>query len=140
MSFIRATATSTFRGNLGQFISGRITPGVVDGVTKFTQIVYDESQILVPVDKGDLKASGHVVIEVKDKQVVGHVIYDSEHAAYNEYGTGIAGASSPGAGDVSYNMQWPGMPATPFLRPSLDSARDAGMSAFKGSVAAQMRP
>lgn len=139
MSFISATATSTFRGNLGQFVAGKITPGVVAGVTAFTQLVYEESQILVPVRDGDLKASGKVVIEVREKSVIGHVIYDSPHAGYNEFGTGQRGASSPGAGPYNYSASWPGMAASPYLRPALDTARDAGKALFASQVSAAMR-
>lgn len=139
MSFIRATATSTFRSGTGQFIAGKITPAVIAGVTAFTQLVYEESQILVRVDKGDLKASGKVVIEVKDKQVIGHVIYDSEHAGYNEFGTGQRGAASAGAGPYNYSATWPGMAASPFLRPALDTAREAGKELFRSQVAAEFK-
>lgn len=50
---------------------------------KMAQKVFQESQTLVPVDKGDLKASGKVVEQGEGATVV----YDSDHSAYVEFGT-----------------------------------------------------
>ena len=63
MSFVHATATSTPRSNLGQFIASKVTPAVVAGVAAYNQAVFDESQINVPVRTGELKDSGKQVIE-----------------------------------------------------------------------------
>lgn len=139
MSFIHATATSTPRGNLGQFIAGRVTPAVRAGVAAFTQAIYDESQSLVRVRTGELKASGKQVITETEKRVTGHVVYDAPHAGYVEFGTGIRGAESAGAGPYSYSATWPGMPAQPYLRPALDIARETGFALFKGAVSAEMK-
>jgi len=50
---------------------------------KMAQKVYDESQVLVPVDKGDLKESGKVVEAGEGATVV----YDSDHSTHVEFGT-----------------------------------------------------
>lgn len=139
MSFIRATATSTFRSNTGQFISGRITPAVRAGVEAFAQMVLQEAQAIVPVDTGELRDSGSVVMEDGDKRVVGHVVFSAGHAGYVEFGTGIRGASSPGAGPYSYSPTWHGMAAQPYLRPALDTTREAGKALFASQVSAEMK-
>jgi hypothetical protein len=54
----------------------------------------------------------------------------SPHAAYVEFGTGQRGAASAGAGNGPYSETWPGMPAQPYLRPALDTARPAILGAF----------
>lgn len=139
MSFIHATATSTFRGNLGQFVAGKITPAVRAGVKAFGEMVLQEAQAIVPVDTGELRDSGSVVMEESAKRVTAHIVFSAPYSAFLEFGTGIAGASSPGSGPYAYNMQWPGMAARPFLRPALDSARDAGKALFASQVAAEFK-
>ena len=139
MSFIHATATSTFRSDIGRFIVGKITPAVRAGVEAFGNLVLEESQAIVPVDTGALKESGSVVVVETDKSVTAHVVYSASHAGYVEFGTGIRGASSAGAGPYAYNPSWPGMVAQPYLRPALDTARDAGKALFNSQVAAAFK-
>lgn len=139
MSFIHATATSTFRGDAGRFISGKITPAVRAGVEAFGQLVLQEAQAIVPVRTGELRDSGAVVVEEQDKRVVAHVVFSADHAAYVEFGTGRRGAASKGAGPYSYSETWPGMEARPYLRPALDTAREAGKALFNSQVAAEFK-
>ncbi len=139
MSFVHATATSTFRSGSGQFISGRITPAVRAGVQAFAELVLQEAQAIVPVDTGELRDSGSVVMEEGDKRVTGHIVFSAPHAAFVEFGTGQRGAGSPGAGPYSYSPTWKGMAAQPYLRPALDTARDAGKELFKSQVAAEFK-
>jgi hypothetical protein len=47
-----------------------------------------------------------------------------------EFGTGRRGASSAGAGPYSYDPNWPGMVAQPYMRPALDTARPQILAAF----------
>lgn len=98
-----------------------------------------EAQAIVPVDTGELRDSGAVVMEESDKRVVGHVVFSAGHAGFVEWGTGIRGSESPGAGPWIYSSTWPGMAARPFLRPSLDVARDAGRALFASQVSAAMK-
>ena len=75
-------------------------------VEQAAEVVLEEAEALVPVDTGELRESGH--IEVKDivaSQLTASakVIFDSPHAAFVEYGTGIRGASSPSAGPFPYD-------------------------------------
>ena len=50
-----------------------------------------------------------------------NVITDSDHAAFVEFGTGRRGAQS-GAGE-SYDMDWAGMAAQPYLQPAADAVK-----------------
>ena len=140
MSFIRATATSTFRFDAtGRFISQRVTPAVVAGVTAYTQALFDETQAQVHVRSGELRDSGKQVIEVKDKSVVGHVVYSAPQAWFTEWGTGRRGAESEMAGPIVYSETWPGMPAQGWMRRSLDTTREAGFALFRGNVSSGLR-
>jgi hypothetical protein len=104
------------------------------------EAVLEEAEAIVPVDTGELRESGHVEAP-KDNagRVVGSVVFDADHAAYVEYGTGIRGASSEGAGDGPYNPNWPGMVAQPYLRPALDKARPHILEIFQDNVAVAAR-
>ena len=139
MGFCHATATSTPRSNLGQFIAQKITPAVVAGVKAYTQALFDETQDTVPVRTGELKASGQQVIEVQDNRVVGHVFYTAPQAMYTEFGTGIRGEESEWAGPYTYSQTWPGMPGQGWMRRSLDITREAGFALFRGNVSSGLK-
>ena len=131
---LRAAAVWKPRSDLGQFIRAKITPGAIVGVTAWGNAVFERSQELVHVDTGDLKASGKVVVVVEENRVYARVQYDSDHAAFNEFGTGARGAASPGAGDGPYNENWPGMAAIPFIRPASDEIKPEAKEIVKQSV------
>jgi HK97 gp10 family phage protein len=131
--------TSTARGDTGRFIANKITPAVRAAVQASAQFVLQEAQAIVPVDTGELRDSGKTVIVEQDKRIQGMVVFTAEHAAFVEFGTGQRGAASPGAGPYNYSASWPGMPARPYLRPSLDSARDVIRELFKSQIAAEMK-
>lgn len=138
---------STFRPKMdsGQYIAARITPGVIAAIEQADQVVLQEALLIVAVDTGELKASGHV-LEPKQtgKTVTGGVAFDANHAAYVEFGTGIRGAASAGAAvetagfHITYSSTWPGMRAQPYLRPALDTARQQIREAFRSQVALRM--
>lgn len=124
-------SSATFQpGNIAA-IQERITARVLSATTKGTQRILNTALELVPVDTGELQTSGHLVVTLEGQLVRGSVIFDAGHAAFVEYGTGIRGASSAGAGPWDYNPEWPGMPAQPYLRPALDQNTSAIMGDFR---------
>ena len=138
---MRLSAKATYRPRTtsGQFMEAVITPGARASVQAACQAIFDVSQTLVPVDTGELKASGGISIDDSGKTVVGTVQYTAEHAAYVEFGTGERGAASAGAGEGPYKPEWPGMPAQPFLRPGYDSTKPTILDIFRGQIATQLR-
>lgn len=122
--------------NFGDFarIEELIVPKLIEGAQAGAQVVYQESQLRVPVDTGELKASGGTSVEWTGKRVNGYVEYAAGHAAYVEFGTGIRGASSSGAGPFPYSTSWPGQVAQPYLRTALDISRDRILDAFKDAL------
>jgi HK97 gp10 family phage protein len=104
-------------------------------VEQASYTVLEEAEAIVPVDTGELRESGHVVIERAGSSVRGVVIFDSPHAAFVEFGTGIRGMESPGAGPGPYNPSWPGMTAQPYVRPALDTSRPAIKQIFRDNFA-----
>lgn len=132
MSFIRATVASvTFTPSGATAAADKIKARAKVAVENSCKFIYDESQNLVHVDSGDLKDSGEIIIDEYDSGITGHVVYHSDHAVYNEFGTGRRGAESEGAGPYAYNPNWPGMTAIPFLRPALDICRSQIEAEFK---------
>lgn len=121
MAFLRATATATPRGDRGRFIATKVTPAVRAGVQAFTQVVYDESQNLVPVKTGHLKSTGGMRIEETEKTVRGVVEYTADYALHVEY------------------IVFSRVGSRSYLRPALDTAREAGYALFKGAVSAAMK-
>lgn len=132
---LRAAVVWKPRSDLGTFIKSKVTPAAVAGVTAWGNAVFERSQELVPVDTGELKDSGHVVVVEEGNRVYARVQYDAAHAGFCEFGTGIRGSESAGAGDVSYSPTWHGMPAQPYLRPASDSVRPEAKELVRQSVA-----
>lgn len=132
---LHADMVWTPRNDLGQFISQRLSPAAEAGVTEWARLVLDRAQQLVPVRTGELKGSGKVVVRKTERTVVASVVFTAEHAGYVEWGTGLRGSSSAGAGPYPYSASWPGMPAQPYLRPAADETRSEGREACKREVA-----
>jgi HK97 gp10 family phage protein len=127
---LRATAQYTPRSDAGRFIASNIVPAVLEAAAAMGQVVLLEAQAIVPVDTGELKASGRTAVRQTGSSVVADVEFTAPHAAYVEYGTGIRGQESAGAGPYPYSPTWPGMPAQPYLRPALEVARAEAVGEF----------
>lgn len=132
-------ATSKFSGLNMPVIESRFAQATQLSVEQSAKIVLEEAEALVPVDTGELRESGHTLIEGTGLKTEGFVIFDADHAAYVEYGTGRRGAASAGRGDVIYDPNWPGMTAQPYLRPALDTARPAMLEVFRDNAAIAAR-
>src|ERR1035438_792958 len=125
MSSFKASAVFTPRGSGGRFVPVVLTPAAIDGVNAALRVIYDRSQELVAVDTGALKESGQInEAQSTGLTVAGSVAYTASYAAYVEFGTGIRGEASPGAGEGPYDPNWPGMAAQPYVRPALDTSHD----------------
>lgn len=131
----RAKAVFRPRSSAGQFVQAFISPAVVASVEATTQRIFDISQDLVPVRSGELRGSGRVVIDDSGKTVAGTVEYTAEHAPYVEFGTGIRGQESAGAGPGPYSQTWKGMPAQPYLRPAMDEVKAVALGLFGANIA-----
>ncbi len=130
MALIRAHAQFT-PGNVSGVVI-QVRSKLVAAAERAQAIVKEEAEALVPVDTGELRASIKALPAVDDgNQIKAEVVADAPHAAYVEFGTGQRGVASSGAGPLSYRMDWPGMPAQPYMRPALDTARARVLQEFK---------
>ena len=132
---IQARAQYTPRSSSGQFVAVTITPAIVAATDSATALLVKTAQMYAPVATGELRDSIHSdPADDTGKTVVGRARADSPHAVYVEYGTGIRGSESEGAGAGPYNPNWPGMVAQPYMRPALDECRKAIVENYNSEI------
>lgn len=138
---MRLSAKATYRPRLssGQFMETVITPGARASVQAACQTIQQRAQERCPVDTGALQASITTEIDDSGKTIVGIVAPHTSYAAYVEFGTGVAGANSPGAGAGPYNENWPGMAAQPYMRPAYEEVKPQILELFRSNIATQLR-
>lgn len=129
------SGTATFKpsGNASAVVA-KIREAAKLAVSQWAGKVLATADSLVPVDTGELKASGHVVVTEAGSTVTASVVFDAPHAVYAEFGTGIRGAESPGAGPGPYSPSWPGMAAQPYLRPAIDQHTPEALPGARDAV------
>ncbi len=138
---MRLYAKATYRPRMtsGQFMDAVITPGAIASVKAACETIKDRAQALCPVDTGALRESITVEVDDSGKTVVGTVGPHMDYAAYVEFGTGVAGASSAGAGAGPYSQNWPGMPAQPYMRPAFDETKPEILDLFRSQIASSLK-
>lgn len=131
---LRATAMFRPRSDMGRFVDVKITPAVRKSVEEVTRLVEERAKDLCPVDTGALQASITSQTEDLARTIRGIVGPHTDYAAYVEFGTGIAGAASAGAGEGPYSPTWPGMAAQPYMRPAMDEAKQQTEEIFRNNI------
>jgi len=136
---LQATAQFKPRGDLGRYVEVHITPAVRSAVEKSLKLIESSAKAKAPVDTGALRDSITSSIDDSGKTIVGQVGPHVPYAAYLEFGTGIAGAGSAGAGPGPYSSTWPGMIARPYMRPAIDENRTTVKDLFRGELSLALR-
>lgn len=134
------------RGNLDGLLA-KVGTGLYDGVSQAAKAIEDEAKQLCPVDTGALQASIDTEITRGIQNMVAggslsnsmfgvtaRVAPHQPYAAYVEFGTGVRGQESAGAGPGPYNPNWKGMRAQPYMRPALDHNRDSAPATIAAAV------
>lgn len=98
-------------------------------VSQATALVEGSARAGCPVKTGSLRNSIHMRVEESERRVVGVVYTSMEHAPFVEFGTGVRGDGSYPYEKrtnlaLSYDPEWPGQVAQPFLVPALLINRD----------------
>ncbi len=105
---------------------------------KNIKLVQGEAKTLCPVDNGDLINSINTKVESTQTGVRGIVYTNSDHAAYVEFGTGKRGSASPSPPksdtDISYNEDWTGMDAQPYLYPALKNNKETVINRIAADI------
>jgi HK97 gp10 family phage protein len=117
---IQATVQFRRRGDGGQFVASNITPAVRAAIQECGELVRDTAKMYCPVDTGALQESISSTLDDTGKTIIARVEPGMHYAMYVEFGTGMRGVSSPGAGPLDYDPNWPGMVAQPYMRPAYD--------------------
>lgn len=112
-------------------------------MNKNIKMVQGEAKNLCPVDSGQLRNSIKSKTEVTEKGIVATVTTNCEYAAYQEFGTGQKGDSSPTPpkydGELAYREDWKGIPAQPFLYPALKNNEDKVMESIQEDLKEEIR-
>jgi Bacteriophage HK97-gp10, putative tail-component len=132
---VNIQASPTFQWGSFARIEELIVPKLMAAAAAGAALALAEMQILVPVRTGALRESGQVV----PPEWVGHTVtaaveFGMPYAAYVEFGTGVRGAGSAGAGPFAYDMNWPGMVAQSYMRAGLDNSKPAVLGAFQDAL------
>ena len=89
---LSATARFTPRGDLGRFVSARVTPAVTASVEAAGALIEQSAKLYCPVDTGELQGSITTEIIPTDSSVRSATAPHTSYAAYVEFGTGQRGA------------------------------------------------
>lgn len=119
-----------------------VTTDVTDAVNQSTLAVEAQAKALAPVDTGNLRSSVHAVpATVGEYAIIGRVAAATEYAAYVEFGTGQRGSGSghPKADRVSYDAEWAGMKAQPYMYPALNMNRQKIVKNIKSVISERMK-
>ena len=134
---MRLTSYSVYKPrDNGRFITAKVDAAVQTAVIQWAEKVLAVAQSIVPVDTGELRASGHVVVRTDASKAAAAVVFDAPYAVYVEFGTGARGEGSPGAGPGPYSLGWTGMAAQPYLRPAFDELKNEAPSMTAATVTA----
>lgn len=146
---IKASSQVNFRADV---ITQHVRQAVTVSVDQSTAIVLEEAEAIVPVAGGELRESGRTIPATGDDTITGRIEFTAGHAAFVEFGTGIRGmgtypyplpqAGVPFTGGWVYDYKhqnWIGMPAQPYLRPALDTARPAIRAVFRDNIEAAVK-
>lgn len=109
-------------------------------VQRSCKTVQGEAKLLCPVDKGELRNSISTKVETSSNGVIGKVYTNKEYAPYVEFGTGSKGeASYDGDISVTYNAEWAGQPAQPYLYPALKNNEEVVLKDIRKDIAEEIR-
>jgi HK97 gp10 family phage protein len=124
-------------------LGGDVVGTLEKSVGKNVKLVQRDAKYLCPVDLGDLRNSINTKTEVSSTGVKGIVYTNSDHAAYQEFGTGQRGSASPSPPkadiDLEYREDWAGIEAQPFLYPALKNQEDKVVERIKKDVKTAIR-
>jgi HK97 gp10 family phage protein len=123
------------RNDLGRYASVVISPAVSAAVQQACELIQEKAQGFCPVDTGALQAS--ITIDPLDDQgktIIGRVGPHMFYAPFVEFGSGVRGAASPGAGPGPYSENWPGAAAQPFMRPAVDESKEQVLEIFRNNL------
>lgn len=136
---IRATARFVPSVNIAQWCETRLRQPLTSAIQAGCSQIEAAAKEYCPVDTGALQNSIASEVHDTDNGVEGSVFAGVFYAPYVEFGTGIRGAESSGAGPGPYTESWPGMVAQPYMRPALDENKAAVLDLIETGIGEALR-
>ena len=108
-------------------------------IKKITVEVQGQAKDLAPVDTGTLRNSIRMNYDSNKKE--GKVYTNNEYATYVEFGTGIRGNGSyPDSNkNLTYNQNWKGQVAQPYMYPALQHGKSLVTETLKQEIAKEIK-
>lgn len=108
-------------------LGGNVKESARKGLERGAKKIQKNAKLLAPVDTGQLRNSIKTNSKETEEGVEAQVFTNSDHW-YPEFGTGQRGAASniDRPEGISYNAEWKGMPAQPFMTPAYLHAKNSG--------------
>lgn len=108
-------------------------------IKKITVEVQGQAKGLAPVDTGTLRNSIRMNYDSNKKE--GKVYTNNEYATYVEFGTGIRGNGSyPDSNkNLTYNQNWKGQVAQPYIYPALQHGKSLVTETLKQEIAKEIK-
>lgn len=108
-------------------------------IKKITVEVQGQAKGLAPVDTGTLRNSIRMNYDSNKKE--GKVYTNNEYATYVEFGTGIRGNGSyPDSNkNLTYNQNWKGQVAQPYMYPALQHGKSLVTETLKQEIAKEIK-
>lgn len=108
-------------------------------IKKITVEVQGQAKGLAPVDTGTLRNSIRMNYDSNKKE--GKVYTNNEYATYVEFGTGIRGNGSyPDSNkNLTYNQNWKGQVAQPYMYPALQHGKLLVTETLKQEIAKEIK-
>lgn len=108
-------------------------------IKKITVEVQGQAKGLAPVDTGTLRNSIRMNYDSNKKE--GKVYTNNEYATYVEFGTGIRGNGSyPDSNkNLTYNQNWKGQVAQPYMYPALQHGKSLVEETLKQEIAKEIK-
>lgn len=108
-------------------------------IKKITVEVQGQAKALAPADTGTLRNSIKMNYDSNKKE--GKVYTNNEYATYVEFGTGIRGNGSyPDSNkNLTYNQNWKGQVAQPYMYPALQFGKSKAQEILKQEIEKEIK-
>ena len=108
-------------------------------IKKVTVEVQGEAKALAPADTGTLRNSIKMNYDSDKKE--GRVYTNNDYATYVEFGTGVRGDGTYPDGEkrLTYNQNWKGQVAQPYMYPALQFGKSKAKEILKQEIEKEIK-
>lgn len=108
-------------------------------IKKVTIAVQGEAKALAPADTGTLRNSIKMNYDSDKKE--GRVYTNNDYATYVEFGTGVRGDETYPDGEkrLTYNQNWKGQVAQPYMYPALQFGKSKAKEILKQEIEKEIK-